>query len=497
MSEEKKVPAIVAVILLMLQLGAGIAAIVELFILNMLPDRYLFAIIIGLIVLLAASGELFFLGLRAFFDTNAGKALRIVGYALSGIAIATSIMISVYVGILNHTMETISKGEQDCNLISVYVLEDSEAKNIEDLLLDDAVFGKTINYDYEHTMQAIKTIQEEEDTILSIEGYSEVTDMVDALYRGDVDAIILNQSYSGVLRGMKKYKKFEKETKIVHTVELVDEVEEEVEPEAEVNLPLTERTFCIYLSGNDTRNSMLTTGHSDLNILALVNPKTKRILLVNTPRDFYIETAQADFQDMDKLTHCGIYGVQCSMDSLSHLYDVDMNVEYYAQINFTGFETLIDDIGGVSLENETSFTSKDGYQYPTGTIHLDGKRALSFARERKAFAAGDNKRGENQMLLIKAIVNQLMGSTAVLSNYSDIMKDLEGMFTTNFTTEEMSELVRFQLNGNYHWQIDSVAAVGEGASKTTYTTPNQRCYVMIPDEEVVEEIKKRIDAMIQ
>lgn len=56
----------------------------------------------------------------------------------------------------------------------------------------------------------------------------------------------------------------------------------------EVTPNITNTPILIYLSGSDTRDQMLTTSRSDVNILAVVNPNTKQILLINTPRDYYI-----------------------------------------------------------------------------------------------------------------------------------------------------------------------------------------------------------------
>ena len=47
-------------------------------------------------------------------------------------------------------------------------------------------------------------------------------------------------------------------------------------------------TFTIYLSGNDECGELNQSGRSDVNILIVVNPKTKQILLINTPRDYYV-----------------------------------------------------------------------------------------------------------------------------------------------------------------------------------------------------------------
>ena len=112
---------------------------------------------------------------------------------------------------------------------------------------------------------------------------------------------------------------------------------------------ITTDPFVVYISGSDTRNLTLTTSRSDVNILAVVNPSTKQVLLINTPRDYYVDTA-ASAGAKDKLTHCGMYGIDCSMATLGNLYDE--HVDYYVQINFNGFKTIVDAVGGITVESE-------------------------------------------------------------------------------------------------------------------------------------------------
>ena len=195
---------------------------------------------------------------------------------------------------------------------------------------------------------------------------------------------------------------------------------------------------------------------------------------------------------MDKLTHCGNYGTQCSMDALAALYNED--IEYYAQINFTGFETLIDAIGGVTVNSETSFSAQ-GYYFQEGENELDGAAALAFARERYALAGGDNDRGKNQMRVITGVIQKL-ASGALLANYSQILDSLEGMFATNFPMEAVARLVKMQLEDMASWNIVSYAVTGYNGEETTYSTPGLYCYVMYPDEETVEHATELIDMVM-
>jgi LCP family protein required for cell wall assembly len=309
--------------------------------------------------------------------------------------------------------------------------------------------------------------------------------MVDALYSGGVGAIFLNESYVDILEDMDDYENFSTDTREILASEV--QVEQKV---TESVKDITQDPFIVYLSGSDTRNKTLSSKtRSDVNILAVINPTTKQILLLNTPRDYYVDISVSSYTEKDKLTHCGIYGIDCSMDTLGNLYGIDVN--YYVKINFTGFETLIDDIDGIDIDVDKSFTSVDGYKFSKGTTHMDGTYALAYVRERHAFGDGDLARGRHQMQMIKALVAKL-SSGAIITNYSDIMSSLEGMFSTDVSTTEIGNLVKMQLSDGASWNVQTFTVSGEGTKRTTYSMPRLKSYVMIPDDDDVAYAKKLI-----
>ena len=266
---------------------------------------------------------------------------------------------------------------------------------------------------------------------------------------------------------------------------------------AEAN-KITKEPFVVYLSGVDNRGELTENARSDVNILAVVNPVTKQAALINTPRDYYVDLAGTESKD--KLTHAGLYGVETSMATLGNLYGVD--VDHYIRINFAGFISIIDAIGGVDVYSDQSFTSvgSPGYYDPTtfaeGWNHLDGKSALAFARERHAFKTGDIQRGINQMKVIDAMANKLKSPTLLMS-FSKLMDAAADCFVTSFSQEQISALVRMQLGDLASWDIQSYTVTGSGAkSSKCYSAKGQSLYVMKPDENSVNEAKALIAAVL-
>ena len=266
---------------------------------------------------------------------------------------------------------------------------------------------------------------------------------------------------------------------------------------AEAN-KITKEPFVIYLSGVDTRGELTENARSDVNILAAVNPVTKRVALINTPRDYYVDLAGTDSKD--KLTHAGLYGVETSMATLGNLYGV--NVDHYIRINFAGFISIIDALGGVDVYSDQAFTSvgSPGYYDPTtfveGWNHLDGKSALAFARERHAFASGDIQRGINQMKVIDAMMNKIKSPT-VLMSFSKLMDAVSDCFVTSLSQEQISALVRMQLASLSDWDIQSYTVTGtSGKSSQCYSAKGQSLYVMKPDENSVNQAKELIASVL-
>ena len=266
---------------------------------------------------------------------------------------------------------------------------------------------------------------------------------------------------------------------------------------AEAN-KITKEPFVIYLSGVDTRGELTEKARSDVNILAAVNPVTKRVALINTPRDYYVDLAGTDSKD--KLTHAGLYGVETSMATLGNLYGI--NVDHYIRINFAGFISIIDALGGVDVYSDQAFTSvgSPGYYDPTtfveGWNHLDGKAALAFARERHAFASGDIQRGINQMKVIDAMLNKIK-SPALLMGFSKIMDAAADCFVTSFSQDQISALVRMQLSDFADWDIESYTVTGTSSSSTKcYSAKGQKLYVMKPDDASVSKAKEMIASVL-
>lgn len=190
----------------------------------------------------------------------------------------------------------------------------------------------------------------------------------------------------------------------------------------------------------------------------------------------------------DKLTHAGIYGVEVCMDTLSMLYDIEL--DYYFRLNFGGFVQIIDALEGITLVSDYTFDSQNmpGFHFEEGENLVNGEQALAFARERYSFEEGDRQRGRNQIAVIKGVADKLL-SLDLLKNYSAVMEGIEGSFETNILYKTLTRLVKQQLSKGGDWNIVSYSVDGTGDTQQPYSM-NTAAYVMIPDHSTVDEAKE-------
>ena len=474
---------------LFLLLAASLALYIRLMATGMLSNLYLIILMMVLIVLNAVS-VIVQLPLRR---NKAGKLIMgIVSLLLSGAMLYGVVAVNSVQSALSKIVGKMTETE----ITEVRVMNDNPATSMGDTR--GYTFGYIADADTKNTQSILDEISKSFGTIKS-KGYDSMTALADALYDDEVDAILINQGYVDLLTEKDGYTDFRDQTRVLYTYTTTHEVDPIVP-----NTSITKEPFVVYCSGIDARvDDISAKSRSDVNILAVVNPTTKQILLVNTPRDYSLPLARNG--ELDKLTHAGLYGIDESMKVLGNLYGVQ--ADYYVRVNFAGLVKIVDALGGVDIESDANFScvpmeTPDGngdytyqkYSFTKGINHVNGSQALAFARERKAFADGDNRRGQHQMTVIKAIVNKAC-SSAVLTKYQELLKAASDAFITNMPYADISSLVQMQLGDMADWNITTYAVSGEGSTEYCYAL-GDKAWVMIKDSSKVNTAKNMIQQVI-
>lgn len=363
---------------------------------------------------------------------------------------------------------------------SVLVLSSSKFKSVSDLK------NKTIGYLSKDNNEGLSKVV---DKIKKKINYKEkieddVDSLITSLINEKVDAIVIDDARLDILKE-ENNEEYNLLKKIGNYS--IDVKSEKIGKEVDV----TNSSFNIYVSGIDTYGSINKVSRSDVNIIITVNPVTKEILLTNIPRDYYVKLHKNG--EYDKLTHAGIYGIDESINTLEDLFDTKIN--YYVKVNFTSLVDIVDALDGITVNSPYSFVSQDGYSYKKGDNILDGKKALSFARERKSFKEGDRTRGENQQRVLTALINKAM-SPKIITNYANLLSSLKGKFVTNISDEDITKLIKMQLKNNSSWTINSISVNGTDAMDYVYSYKKVKLYVMKPDYETVNNAKSQIKKVL-
>ena len=446
--------------------------------LNILPFKYL-ALFISILLVLNLIATVLLLA-KGIIKSIIAILIYIIIALISivGIKYAGNTLKYFNTGFNNNNVEIIT--------YNVLVLNNSSYTKLEDLS------NKTIGYlDLElDNDDYLNDIQQKIDTNLKqLDVYALYKELNDET----IDAIIITDGYISLIE--EEYPEFTNTTKIIDTIEIEVELEVKNETIEELN-PLN-----IYLSGTDSRSSNISSnGTSDVNMIITINPKTHTILLTNIPRDYYVQL-HGTTGTKDKLTHAGFYGIDMGRQTIEDLMDIE--IDYSVKVGFNSVIKLVDLVGGIDIYSDIAFKShcKDGgavsVYVKKGWNHFNGAQALSFARERYAYAQGDKQRGKNQQEVIKAIFNKIINDKSILLKYDSLLNSFSALYRTDIPKEFVTLLIKDQLNNMSGWNIETQSVDGYGSSGKTYSMPGyNNLYIMIPYKETITKATNKINEIL-
>lgn len=458
---------------IVIQTIASIALMIVLNLLGMIPLKYLILVAV----------LLFFFWCITLNSQVARRKKGTFGKVFSLLLTFCLFIGSYYVAEANDMISRITGGNYKVDKMIVAVRADDPAETLEDAA--DYTFGVQFSKGSDNMQAAVSDIQKQIGSEIQTTECDSVQTQAQQLLDGKVDAIIYNGAYTSLME--ENVTDFSKKIKILYTFDI--RVQLDFGNSGATDDSITKEPFTIYISGIDTYGEVSETSRSDVNLIAVVNPKTYQILLVTTPRDYYVPIPGISGGQKDKLTHAGIYGIDASMRTLGQLYETDIN--YYARLNFTSLIDIVDTLGGVDVYSELAFqTRKESgciVDVQEGWNHLNGEQALAFSRERHALADGDNQRGKNQQAVLTAMLRKCLSPTMLLKA-GTIMNQVSSEVETNLSQAQINSLIKYQLNKNATWTIQSVAATGTNDKGYCYSSGDKLLFIMDPDEDVVQKI---------
>ena len=457
--------------------------------LNVLPTKLLFLITIVFVLL-----DLIFILLLCFATKGVVSKIICIIFAL---AISLGSCLGGYymskTGGLLSSMTNVAKHSK--NTVSVVVKESSEMKKKTDLTGHSVGTLANIN-----TTGSKKILRELTNSGIQMEQkeFGSMTEMLESFYNGEVDSIVISESSRSQITDMEAYANFDSNTRVVYQTSY--NVENTDKAKAVSNI--TNTPFNVLISGSDTRGGFDENGRSDVIMVATVNPKTGTILLTSVPRDFYVTTA-CDAGDgcqqgaLDKITHTGIHGTNTTKRTVEQLLGIEIN--YTFKVGFDTVTDIVDAVGGIDVNVEpgyecSNFLHAPGLSVHAGINHLNGEQALGYARERYAYSEGDRQRTKNQQQVLMGIVDKIT-SPAIVTNYASIMDSMSDTFSTTMSSQEISDLIKYQLNSNPKWKMEQYMVNGTGDTLMCAELGNA-AYVMVPDQSTVTTAKNKINAVL-
>lgn len=450
----------------------------QIFKLQILPDNILIPIILVLILL-----TMIFV-LLINFSTH-GLVSKILCSLMVVVLSAVYGLGNYYLYSTNTTLETVTdQGNKAKNTVSVVVLNSSGLENVNSLEGSKLGVLKTIGN--EATKKSLTDLKKNNVTYTK-KTYDNMLGMLKALYDGEVDAIVLNEAYRSNVCDLEDYANFNNDTKVIHkTVYYTKENSSSLAVS-----DITSKPFNILISGNDSFGSLDENSRSDVDMLVTINPVTSTILLTSIPRDSYVKEVCNDYACnygvYDKLTHTGIYGVDTTKDTIENLLDIDINYVY--RVNFTSMIDIVDALGGVDVTVPEGmavskfYTNSNLEGVHEGENHLDGKRALAYSRERKAYLDGDLQRARNQQQVLQAMFKKAT-SPEIIKNYTSLLKALIGAFDTNMTTKEITSFIKYQIQAKPSWKFEQFVLKGDNDLKMSAELGSEVSVVILYDSYI-------------
>lgn len=411
-----------------------------------------------------------------------------VAKLINTLCIVTSVLVigaGVGLKLIYNELSNITDNDEKFTVMTVYAVKGSGINNLGDI--DGKTIGVRGIIDIENTAAAVEKMKGVVGHV-STEEYIDFKDQVQALYDNKVAAILINEAYKGIITA--DFSDFSDRTEAIYRVKLKKDPTAQLE-----KAKVTSEPFYVYVSGIDTRGEeIIDESTTDVNIVLAINPVTKKITMISIPRDFYVGL-DGDSNKMDKLTHAGIYGIDCSMRTIESLLDIKFN--YYAKVNFLSVVQIVDALGGITVYSDYDFSSYAGikedqtYYFKVGENTLNGDQALAFSRERESFTTGDRQRGINQEKVIKAIIEKAT-SPAIITNIGGVLTAVTQNVKTNMEISEINALIQMQLTEMSSWKVEMTSVNGNDAHEVTYSGGSQPLYVMKPDYSTIDAAKQKL-----
>ena len=476
---------VVAVLAMFVCLGLFVLALVQI---DLLPSH----ILLTGAVILAVSLLIYVI---LWFKFARKTAARVICW-LVAVALACGFFVGAdYLKKTDEVFDNVTNlTDKMANTVSLVGLKKDNIEKVTDL--NDKTVGTVPEADPEGISKGLQELQTKAN--VSVQDYPDVLSSVQALYDGGVQAVLIPDNTRQIIHETEGFFEFQTDSNVLQqTVWYTDRTKSAAnDPDSVADI--TRDPFTVLISGNDSYGSLNENSRSDVNMLLTIDPRTQVVLITSIPRDAYLtmsckkdETACSPVDD--KLTHTGLYGVGTTESTIEDYLGIEIN--YTVRVNFSSLVNLVDAMGGIDVEIPEGLEVDTFYANGTegvkaGWNHLEGERALAFARERHAYQDGDNQRIRNQQQVMRALIDKII-SPELLFRYPALMDAVSVAFETNMPADQIKSFLRYELLRRPNWQIISYAIAGDPDTQLSGTIGSYVA-VTIPRPEMTDAARTLI-----
>jgi LCP family protein required for cell wall assembly len=209
----------------------------------------------------------------------------------------------------------------------------------------------------------------------------------------------------------------------------------------------------ILLLGIDQREIEHGPWRTDTMILVSIDPATNSAAMLSIPRDLWVTIPGYDENRINTAHFTGdakgYPGGGVALAKKTVWYSLGVPVHYYVRINFTGFEKLVDSIGGITIDVKKAIHDEQypDNQYgtmvvdiPAGVQHMDGKTALQYARSRHGNSDFDRMARQQQVLM--AARDKILSLDIPLSRVPELLRIAGDSVQTDLSIDDILALAR-------------------------------------------------------
>jgi LCP family protein required for cell wall assembly len=255
----------------------------------------------------------------------------------------------------------------------------------------------------------------------------------------------------------------------------------------------------ILLLGIDQREGETGPFRTDTMILVGIDPATNAISMLSIPRDLWVRIPGYGENRINTAHSTGdaesYPGGGVALAKKTVAQNLGVPVHYYVRINFSGFEQLIDAIGGLdinvvtAIHDETYPTEDYGtmvLDIPAGLQHMDGAAVLRYARSRHG--TGDFDRMDRQQAVIRAALDKVLGLDIPITRWPKLVELAGDSVKTDLTLDEIRELAPLAKDLN----TSTIQSGVIDDSMTISSTTPQGAMVEVPDWEKINPLVEQL-----